>query len=435
MTYQEAIRYLDSFVNYEKEASYDYKRLFSLDRMRRLASMLGDPQDSVKSIHIAGTKGKGSTSAIIHSILKEANFSTGLYTSPHLVSFRERIRIGDRIIGKEDIARLMGILKKAVEKLRPDTPTFFEVCTMLAYLYFREKKADFAVYETGLGGRLDATNILKPLVSAITPISYEHMDKLGKTLPEIATEKAGIIKDGGICVVAPQEEEALETISWICKEKSAKRILVGKDIKFKELAFSDTEEVFCASGPFNDYPSLEMPLLGEHQVVNAATAIGVIEALELCGITIDRRAVKRGLKKVKWPGRLEVISRRPLVILDGAQNRASACALAAAIKRAFGYRKLVLVLGISKDKDIKGILDELLPISDKIVLTKANIAERAADPSAIKELIKSRDGDIYLTKSVGEAIVKARRLASKDDLILVTGSLFVVGEAGKILDE
>lgn len=434
MTYNEAIRYLDSFVNYEKEASYDYKRLFKLDRMRRLASILGDPQDSVKSIHIAGTKGKGSTSAIIHSILKEAGFRTGLYTSPHLASFRERIRIGDRIISREDIAGLMGILKNAIEKLGADTPTFFEVCTMLAYLYFKEKKADFAVYETGLGGRLDATNILRPLVSAITPVSYEHMDKLGRTLLEIAAEKAGIIKNEGICVVAPQEAEALEEISWICKERSARRILIGKDIKFKELAFSDTEEVFCVSGPFNDYPSLEMPLLGEHQVVNAATAVGVIEALELCGIAIDDKAVKRGLKKVKWPGRLEVVSKRPSVVLDGAQNRASACALAAAISRAFEYRKLVLVLGVSKDKDIKGILDELLPISDKIVLTKANILERAADPHVMKELIKSKDKNVYLTKSVEEALGKARRLASKDDMILVTGSLFVVGEARKILD-
>ncbi len=433
MTYNEAIRYLEQFVNYEKEASYDYKRLFKLDRMRRLASILGDPQDSVKSIHIAGTKGKGSTSAIIHSILKEAGFSTGLYTSPHLVSPRERIRIGDRIIGKEDIAGLMVILKKAVEKLGADNPTLFEVYTMLAYLYFKEKKADFAVYETGLGGRLDATNILRPLVSAITPVSYEHMDKLGKTILEIATEKAGIIKDGSICVVAPQEEEALEIISSICKEKSARRILVGKDIKFKELAFSDTEEVFCVSGPFNDYPSLEMPLLGEHQVVNAATAVGVIEALELCGVAIDGKAVKRGLRKVKWPGRLEVISKKPSVVLDGAQNRASACALAAALKRAFVYKKLVLVLGVSKDKDIKGILDELLPISDKIVLTKANVLERAADPSAIKELIKSKRKNIYLTKSVEEALGRAKSIASKDDLMLVTGSLFVVGEARKIL--
>lgn len=435
MNYHEAVRYLESFINYEKWDGYDYKRLFSLDRIKRLASFLGDPQDSAKSIHVAGTKGKGSTSAIIHSILKEAGLRVGLYTSPHLVSFRERIRIGDRLISEDDIAGLMNILKEAVEKLEADKPTFFEIYTMLAYLYFKKNNADFVVYETGLGGRLDATNILKPLVSVITPISYEHMDKLGNTLSEIAAEKAGIIKDGGICVVAPQEEEALQAISLVCRQRNARQILVGKDIKFKELAFSDTEEVFCISGLSKEYPSLKMPLLGEHQVVNAATAVGAIEALELCGIQIEDSAVKLGLEKVKWPGRCEVMSKRPLVILDGAQNRASACALSAAVRRAFEYDKLVLVLGVSKDKDIKGMLEELLPLSDNIVLTKADVADRAADPAAIKELIKSKENMTYSTNNVKEALGKARSIASKDDMILVTGSLFVVGEARKILNE
>ena len=429
MTYEEALQYLDSFVNYERYSGYDYKEAFKLDRMMRLASSLDNPQRDFKSIHIAGTKGKGSTSAIIQSILREAGYRTGLYTSPHLSSFRERIRINDELISEEDVARLLRCIKGAVDRMKDDAPTFFEVYTALAYLYFKEKSVDFAVFEVGLGGRLDATNILEPLVSAITPISYEHTDKLGNTLAEIAAEKAGIIKESSVCVVAPQEEESLKTIVRICSQKRAKTILVGKDIKFKEISFTDSEETFAVSGIFGDYPRLEMSLLGSHQIVNAATAIGAVEALHFSGISIDRESVKRGVRRAKWPGRLEIVSRRPCTILDGAQNRASANALSRAIKRAFKYRKLILVLGVSSDKDIKGILDELLPIADNIILTKSKVSERAAMPEKVEEFITSRDKAICLTQNVEDALAKARSFAGEEDLILVTGSLFVVGEA------
>ena len=429
MTYQEALRYLDSFVNYERRDGYDYKESFRLDRMRRLAAGLDNPQKDFKSIHIAGTKGKGSTSAITHSILREAGYKAGLYTSPHLSSFRERIRIGDEMISEEDVARILSRIEGAVERMKNNTPTFFEIYTALAYLYFKEKSVDFAVFEVGLGGRLDATNILEPLVSAITPISYEHTDKLGNTLSEIAAEKAGIVKENSVCVVAPQEKESLKTIANICSQRRSKMILVGKDIKFKEIGFTDSVETFTVSGISGDYPRLEMSLLGSHQIVNAATAIGAVEALHFSGIDIDREAVKRGVGSAKWPGRLEVVSRRPYTILDGAQNRASANALSRAIKRAFRYRKLILVLGVSSDKDIKGILEELIPISDRVILTKSKVAERAAKPERLEEVIVSRDKAICLTQNVEDALAKARSLAGAEDLILVTGSLFVVGEA------
>ena len=433
MTYEESLRYLDSFVNYERRSGYDYKESFRLDRMRRLASGLGNPQKDFKSIHIAGTKGKGSTSAITHAILKEAGYRTGLYTSPHLSSFRERIRIDDELISEEDVSRILSRIKDAVDSMKDDLPTFFEVYTALAYLYFKERSVDFAVFEVGLGGRLDATNILEPLVSVITPISYEHTDKLGNTLTEIATEKAGIVKANSVCVVAPQEEESLKAIVGICSQRRAKAILVGKDIKFKEITFTDSREIFTVSGMLGDYPRLEMSLLGAHQIVNAATAIGTIEALHFSGFDIDREAVKKGVRGAKWPGRLEVVSRRPYMILDGAQNRASAGALSRAIKRAFKYRKLILVLGVSSDKDIKGILDELLPIADTVILTKAKVPDRAAAPERLEELITSRDKAIFLTQDVGDALVKARSNACAEDLILVTGSLFVVGETRQVV--
>lgn len=433
MTYPEALRYLDSFINYEKKDGYDYRESFKLERMAKICSLLGDPQEDINSIHIAGTKGKGSTCAMVHSILRSAGFRVGLYTSPHLISFTERIKINDTFISENDVARFLEKVKDIIEKMRGERPSFFEVYTALAYLYFKEKKTDFVVYEVGMGGRLDATNVITPLVTAITPISYEHMDKLGRSLRAIAAEKAGIIKNNTVCVVAPQKREALEAIERIAKKKNARLIKVGKDISFKELASNNELETFTISGLADEYPRLKMRLLGSHQVMNAATAIGIVESLGLSGITVTAEAIRKGIASAEWPGRLEIVGRKPYVILDGAQNRASAQALAEAIKKIFRYKKLILVLGVSKDKDIKGILAELLPISDSIILTKAKIVDRAMDPDKIKKLIKSRTKDVILTSSVREAMKKAKAEAGPKDLILITGSLFVVGEARKII--
>lgn len=431
MTYPEALHYLDSFINYEKQDRYDYKDSFRLDRMKKLVRLLGDPQAGINSIHIAGTKGKGSTCAIVYSILRSAGFRVGLYTSPHLVSFCERIRIDDSLISEDDVGRLLDKVRPAVDGMGSDRPTFFEVYTALACLYFNEQKVDFAVYEVGLGGRLDATNVVEPLVCAITPISYEHMDKLGNTLGEIASEKAGIIKDGSICVIAPQEKESAEAIGRICRERKARAIFVGRDIRFKELAADDRREVFSVSGLSEEYPSLEMGLLGPHQVANAATAIGIVEALGFHNITIRPDAIKKGVALAEWAGRLEIMRRSPLIILDGAQNRSSAKALASAIKRSFKYKELILVLGVSKDKDIKGITGELFPISSRVILTKSKIAERAMEPSRIKEL--AGPADAIMTSDVSDALKKAVSMAGPDDMVLVTGSLFVVGEARELL--
>ena len=432
MTYREAIDYLGSFVNYEKRSGYDYKGSFRLDRMRKLAGLLGSPQNDIKSIHVAGSKGKGSTSVFVQSVLKEAGFKTGLYTSPHLVSFRERIRINDSLISEEDLSRLLEKVRAAVDRL-DDKPSFFEVYTAIAYLYFKENNVDFAVYEVGLGGRLDATNIIEPLVCAITPISYEHTNILGRTLKEIASEKAGIIKKDSICVIAPQDKEALDAIKDILKKNNARSIIVGKDILFKELKAAEESERFSIFGLSDKYPILETKLLGSHQIVNAATAIGVIDGLKLRGITIPAKAIIDGIKNARWEGRLEVMSKRPLVILDGAQNKASASSLSIAIKKRFKYKNIILVLGISKDKDIKGILEELLPMAGTVILTKACIKERACEPSDIKRFIDTKDKNIFLTSGVEEALAKAIALTAQEDLILITGSLFVVGEARDIL--
>lgn len=428
MTYPEALKYLDSFINYEKKDEYGYKESFKLERIEALTRDLGNPQLDVKSIHIAGSKGKGSVSAITHSILKAAGLYTGLYTSPHLEDFRERIRLNDSLISEEDVARLLDRISPAIENRAGTKPSFFEIYTALAYLYFSVKKADIAVYETGLGGRLDATNVLEPLVSAITPISYEHTDKLGNTLREIAFEKAGIIKKGSVCVTALQEKEALDVISSVCSQRGSKLIAVGKDVSFEEVSCDDTGSVFNVSGIFGKYFGLECGLLGSHQIANAALSIGIVESLRFFDITISEEAIRSGIKAAVWPGRLEVVSRRPLVVLDGAQNKASAKVLADAVKKIFKYDKLKLVLGVSKDKDIKGILGELLPLSDSVIVTKSKISERAAEPDSIKTMI-GRSVSTITTSCVDEAMDKALSQAGANDLVLVTGSLFVVGEA------
>ncbi len=429
MTYPEALQYLNSFINYEKQDGYSYQKSFNLERMKRITSLIGDPQKGIRSVHIAGTKGKGSTCAIVHSILKSAGFKVGLYTSPHLVSFRERIKIGDSLITEEEVSALVEKIRPVVAALDEDATSFFEVYTALAYLYFSQKKVDFAVYETGLGGRLDATNVLEPLVCAITPISYEHTDKLGHTLGEIAYEKGGIIKEDTLCVVAPQEASALAVIKRICEEKNTRLILVGKDILFEELGSKEEKEFFNVLGLFGEYPLLGMGLLGSHQILNAATAIGIVEALRFHDITISSDAIRKGLEVASWPGRFEIVARSPDIVLDGAQNAASANALAETVRKVSRHRRLILILGISKDKDISGILKELVPISDIIILTKSNVVERAADPSSINELIRSKKKNATLTSNVKEALERARTEAAPEDLILITGSLFVVGEA------
>jgi len=432
MTYREALKYLDSFVNFEKSDGYNYKISFKLDRMKRLAALCGDPQRSVRSIHIAGSKGKGSTASYVQSILSAAGFKTGLYTSPHLVSFRERIRIGTELISEEDLSRILAKIKETIaSEMKDEEPTFFEVYTAIAYLYFKEKNVDFAVYEVGLGGRLDATNIIEPIACAITPISYEHTDKLGDTLGEIAAQKCGIIKTGSICVSAPQEEEALKIIEKVCEEKGVRLFVVGKDILFNEVRSDDREEVFNVVGLSGEYPLLTSSLIGSHQMINASVAVGVVEALKLKGITIPADAVSSGIENTRWEGRLEIINRMPFIVLDGAQNRESAKTLVAAIKKVFKYKRLILVFGASKDKDIRGMLEEMMPMCDSIILTKSKMLNRALEPAKIEAQIlnmKHSIKDMVLTGSTEEALGRALSMARPEDLVLITGSLFIVGE-------
>ncbi|MDD4899876.1 MAG: bifunctional folylpolyglutamate synthase/dihydrofolate synthase [Candidatus Omnitrophica bacterium] len=437
MTYLQVIKYLESFINYEKAVAYPYKVSLKLERVMDFLKAVGNPQDRLRCIHVAGSKGKGSTCAFITYILREAGYRVGLYTSPHLSDFRERIRVlkprgtyspkkeFEGMISRESLQGLVERLKPAIEaynhKSKYGPLSFFEVYTALAFIYFLDKHVDYAVLETGLGGRLDATNVAHPLVCAITPISYEHTQKLGNTLGEIAGEKSGIIKGHGqIVISAPQEEAAMRVIKAKCKATNAKIYTVGKEIKYLP-----QKEYFSVKGRLDNYLGLSTDLIGRHQLINAAVAIGLAEGLKAKGATITSEAIKKGIAATVWPGRCEIVKRKPFVVLDGAQNVASAATLKKAIRENFQYRKLVLVLGISSDKDIKGICAQLSSLADRVILTRAN-SPRAVAPHILAGFFQDKEN--YLAAEVSAAKKLSFSLAAKGDLILVTGSLFVVGE-------
>jgi dihydrofolate synthase/folylpolyglutamate synthase len=460
MTYPEVIQYLESFINYEKIPTWPYKQSLKLERIKGFLTLLGNPQDSLKCIHVAGTKGKGSSCAFVAYVLKAAGFKVGLYTSPHLSDFRERIRILDArypvhstqyskdfegMISKEKLASLVKRLKPLIEKYNQISKygslSFFEAYTSLAFVYFKEEKIDFAVLETGLGGRLDATNVVNPLVCAITSISYDHTHKLGKTLREITKEKAGIIKSQKslsqwqagkvkrqklIVISAPQKRQAMEVINSRCKNQNVKLYVIGRD-----LSYEGNSEDFKISGIFAEYPDLKIRLLGRHQLINATVAVGIIEALRFYAMSVDINSIRKGLFHTIWPGRCEVVNRNPLIVLDGAQNISSSRVLKEAIRENFKYKKLILILGISKDKDIIGICRQLSPLADELILTQAN-NPRAASVDFIEQAIKQQipryKNRITKTLEVKEAKTRGLSLAKAQDLVLVCGSLFVVGE-------
>ena len=437
MTYPQSLAYLDSLVNYEKTSGFDYKKSMKLERMISLSARLGDPYRGIPAIHVAGTKGKGSVSAMINSILTEAGYKVGLYTSPHLFSFKERIKINGAPIEEEQLAEL-------VDKIKPHAldmekkgmrPTYFEVCTMIAFLYFRLKGVRLMVLEVGMGGRLDSTNIAEGLVSVITPIGYDHTRHLGNTLEDIAYEKCGIIKDNSVVVSSPQKDEAMAVIKEISRKRKSRLYVLGKDIIFEPRASDKEGQAFRLLSRYGEYPRLEIELLGDFQLENAAVAVAAAEELRSEGIFIISDAIKYGLAKTKWPGRLEIIRKRPYVVVDGAQDANSALRLKRAVANIFKYHRLFLVFGVMADKDIDGICEKLYNMADHIIATRPD-SERACPPGLVEEKMLQYGGDAVIEKSdtVAEAVDRCMRLAGEDDLILVTGSLYAAAEAMKYLN-
>ncbi|OGO44796.1 MAG: hypothetical protein A2Z05_03155, partial [Chloroflexi bacterium RBG_16_60_22] len=354
MDYKEALEYLLRFADYERLPRSGI--VWDLRRMERLLEGLGNPQHAARTVHVAGTKGKGSTAAMIASVLVQAGRRTGLYTSPHLLSFTERIQVDGKPIAGADWARLTESLVPHVEAVNREGAfgelTTFEILTALAFACFREVGAEFQVVEVGLGGRLDATNVVRPQVCVMTSISYDHMDVLGDTLTKIAGEKAGIIKPGAAVVAAPQFPEAMAVIERVCRERGVPLVRVGEDVTWRAGAFSPEGQSFRVKGLKGEY-DLRIPLLGEHQLENAAAAVAAVEALDAA---IPAAAVVDGLARVKWPGRLHVLRRAPWVVVDAAHNAYSMKRLGEALQRHFKYDHLTLILGFGGDKDVAGMV-------------------------------------------------------------------------------
>lgn len=418
-----------SLMSYKDAISYLYDLQWhgiklELSNITRMMGLLGNPQSDFKTIHVGGTNGKGSTASIVASILSSSGYRVGLYTSPHLIDFRERVRIDGVEIGKEDVALLTKEIRGLAEKDNLN-PTFFEFTTAMAFCYFSRMKVDLAVIEVGMGGRFDATNVIDPLVSVITNVDIDHQEYLGPSIKDIAFEKAGIIKKGVPLVSAVDNKEALSVISNRCSEAGITLYLHGREF----YSSGDYPDNFTYYGIRRRHPSLASPLLGGHQMVNTSCALAVAELLAEKGIDITDDNIREGLRSVRWDGRLEVIQNDPLLILDGAHNKLGAAALARylmSIKN--GKRRLILVIGVMKDKDIGSILNQLIPVSNEIIITKADY-HRSAEAELVKSFIKSGSIPIRIEERIKDAIALATSIAGTDDIICVTGSLFVVGEA------
>jgi len=432
MNFEEATKYLYGLGNETLAMK------LGLESVRALARALGDPQLKFPAIHIAGTNGKGSTAAMTASVLRAAGLRAGLYTSPHLVSITERIRIGAEEIAPDEFARLTADVRAAGERLvaenaLPAPPTFFEQVTMIAYLYFAEKKVDLAVLEVGLGGRLDATNICEPVVSAITPVGFDHQKYLGDTLESIAGEKAGIVKPGAPVVIAPQSVEAMKVIVARCEEMNAPMIVTSDP--FDVEAAGGDENIgryrFRYRASSGEY-ALQLRLRGRHQVTNAVVAIHIAEQLRIAGFDIPRASIVAGLNNAEWPGRLEMIrpspSQAPL-LLDGAHNIDGARSLRDFLNGHFRSIPITIIFGAMADKSFGEMGDILFPAANQVIVTSV-ASPRAADIAAIAEAVNH---DVIRMDNAGKALNEALRITPPDGLIVVCGSLFLVGEVRQSL--
>jgi dihydrofolate synthase/folylpolyglutamate synthase len=440
--YQDTLDYLYSFIDYSLQKAFRYSPdKFDLGRMREFLATLGDPQNEYKILHVAGTKGKGSVSALCANALKESGTRVGLYTSPHLQDYAERIQVDGIPIPHNDLINLVEEIKPHITA-NPEITTF-EITTALAFLYFARCNVSSAVLEVGLGGRLDATNVCTPEVTVITSISYDHTDLLGETLAEIAGEKGGIIKKGIPVVVSPLEEEALAAIKSIAAEQEAPLIQVGEDYLYRQLDRSlqgqsmlvwhksdqtRIDKYFSGSNSAWEPVQLTIPLLGVHQLENAATAYAALQVARQNGIQVTNLGISQGFRSVNWPGRFEILQHDPPVIIDSAHNRDSAKKLRAVVEDYYPGRPVVLVFGASEDKDISGMLAELGP-SVRSIITTQSTHPRAADPQKLVEIAHGMSLPAVATSSVEEAIDEAARLAEGKAIILVTGSIFVAAAA------
>ncbi len=434
--YHAALIWLYGFVDNEAVRPPRDDSRYDLRRVRLLLSRLGDPHLKAKTVHIAGSKGKGSTAAMISAVLREAGFKTGLYTSPHLIETYERFKINENFIGEDEFIATVNKLYPIIDAINTEAKygelTTFEIMTAIAFDFFAQNGAEWQVIEVGLGGRLDATNVVMPDVSVITTINLEHTDVLGSTLSEIATEKAGIIKRGVPVVSAPQPDEVRQVIEATCRKMDAPLVFTQM-FHVSPSRHETGKQLFRIDGRHNGY-DIRLPLLGTYQRVNCAVAVAVLETLINRGVAgIDKGSIERGLERTEWPGRFQVLDRQPLVIADGAHNPASArelvTSLDAYLADTVGRRHpAVLLIGASSDKDINGMAAVLAPWFDEIVVTRTR-HPRAMDVKQLGRAFEMQGKRVNYSSTVAEGMIIAVKLAGPDGLVCVTGSLFAVGEA------
>jgi dihydrofolate synthase / folylpolyglutamate synthase len=432
LNYYQAEEYLNSFVNYEQIPGITYAQPgYSLSHVEELLNRMGNPHLAPSTVHIAGTKGKGSVAAMTAQVLIASGYRTGLYTSPHFFSLRERICVSGRMISETEFAAAMAEIRPLIESMKREPSfrqlTYFEVLTALAFAYFRSEKVDFQVLEVGLGGRLDATNVAKPEVCIITSVSLDHIQILGKSVQDIAREKAGIIKTGCWVVLSPQPEEAASVIEKICRERQAKVVRVGKDVSWRKISGDLARQSLVIEGRNGQY-HVDITLLGDYQLENAAAAVAALEVLASKGFAISPASIAEGLSRVKWPGRFQVLRDNPTVLIDGAHNVASMRRLVSNIRDYFGGKSIILVFGTSTDKDIPGIVDELVSILPQVIVVQARHS-RAAPHAVLAAEFSKRGIEAEIRQNTSDGLSRALSRADREDLICVTGSLFVVAEA------
>lgn len=404
---------------------------FGLGRIEELLKRLGSPHQQLQVIHISGTNGKGSTLTMTAGILQAKGYKVGTFTSPHLHSYCERYKINGTDISRERIAELLTRLRPHLEKMVAEGfehPTEFEVSTALGFVHFYEEKVDFLVLEVGLGGAIDSTNVVTPLVSVITNVAMDHMDYLGSTIREIATVKAGIIKHGMPVVTAADEPDALKVIREVSLRSKCELVEVDRDVTWKINTSSVEGQEFDLRTMQNSYKGLFIRLIGHHQIVNAATAVAAVEALGKHGYSFADDIVRAGLAKAVWPARLEMVGADPRVLLDGAHNLHGSIALKKALTEVFSYRNLILVFGMLGDKEREKVVAQLAPLAKAVVITKPN-SPRAGDWQKIADEVRKYAGEVYLIEDIHSAVQKGMSLAGPGDLVCITGSLYMVAEA------
>ncbi len=430
MNYTETIAYLYSLADYEKTRIERYTpETLDLSRVERLLAAVGNPHTRFPVVHIAGTKGKGSTAAMSEACLRAAGYRTGFYTSPHMHTFRERIQVDRRKIAREEVIALVEEVRPLIER----TPgvTYFEAITAIGFLHFARSKVEVAVVEVGLGGRLDATNVLTPEVSVITSLSLDHTYLLGNTLAEIAREKAGIIKPGIPAVSAPQRAEAIKVLEAVSQERGSSLTEVGRDWDYDPGSADLDGQAFTARRITGGGSELDgeywIPLLGRHQLENATNAIAALDIMHQRGFHIPIEAVHEGLRSVCWPGRMEILSREPLVVVDGAHNSYSAQVLCRALEEWFPDQRWTLIFGASADKDIAGMLKVLLPISEYTIVTRSD-HPRAASPVELADVVAAVGGGAEVSVNVRKSLRRGLALMDPASGLLVTGSTHLVAD-------